>query len=129
MRNRSPYGEEKLELQIEGKAVPVSNLSKVFYPSTGFTKAEVIDYYIRMAPYLLPHLKGRPVTLKRYPDGVEGGFFYEKKCPAYRPNWIKTTAVRSEQRETDIHYCVIDNLPSLVWAVNLADLELHTFLW
>jgi len=116
------------QLRIAGKSVPVSNLEKVFYP-TGFTKGDVINYYIRVAPLLLPHLKRHPVTLKRYPNGVNGGFFYEKKCPPYRPVWVKTAPMFSKGNNADINYCLIDNLASLVWAANLADLELHTFLW
>ncbi len=117
----------KQSLDINGTKVDVTNLKKVFYPKPGFTKGDVIDYYVRISPVLLPHLKDRPITLKRYPDGVEGFFFYEKKCPAHRPKWIKTTKVfKSEGGE--INYCVINDLPSLVWAANLADLELHTFL-
>ena len=118
---------KKAEIQVEGRTVTVSNLEKILYPKVGFTKAQVIDYYIRIAPVLLPHLKRRPITLKRYPEGVEGFFFYEKQCPAHRPPWIKTTPVPSERREK-IDYCVMDDLPSLVWAANLANLELHTFL-
>src|SRR5215471_20944875 len=117
---------EKTQLDIGGVKVEVSNLSKVFYPKIGFTKGQVIDYYIRISPYLLPHLKDRPITLKRYPDGVEGFFFYEKNCPPH-PQWVTTTKVpRSEGR--DISYCLFNSLPVLVWAANLADLELHTFL-
>ena len=120
---------EKAELVVAGRKVAVSNLDKVMYPETGFTKGQVIDYYIHIAPVLLPHLKRRPITLKRYPDGVDKFFFYEKQCPAHRPSWIKTTTVASERREEKhIDYCVIDDLPSLVWAANLADLELHAFL-
>ena len=118
---------KRTELEIDGEKIEVSNLDKVFYPKTGFTKGNLIDYYIRVAPYLLPHLKNRPITLKRYPDGVDGFFFYEKQCPPHRPGWIKTTDV-ARSDGTQIHYCMIDNLPSLVWAANLADLELHTFL-
>ena len=117
----------KSQLEIDGRTVDVSNLDKVFYPKTGFTKGQVIDYYVKMSPYLLPHLKGRPVTLKRYPNGVEGLFFYEKQIPPSHPEWVKTTNVkRKDGRE--INYCVFDSLPVLVWAANLADLELHTFL-
>jgi bifunctional non-homologous end joining protein LigD len=116
----------KSQLKIAGTSVEVSNLDKVFYPKTGFTKGELIDYYVRISPFLLPHLKNRPITLKRYPNGVDGMFFYEKRCPAHRPDWIKTTPVESESGEID--YCMINDLPSLVWAANLADLELHTFL-
>jgi bifunctional non-homologous end joining protein LigD len=120
---------KRSELTIDGKTLAVSNLEKVLYPKAGFTKAQVIDYYIHIAPVLLPHLKNRPITLKRYPDGVEGFFFYEKQCPNHRPEWIKTTRVPSERREEKrIDYCVINDLPALVWAANLADLELHTFL-
>ena len=117
-----------VEVEIEGRTLRLTNLDKVFYPEAGFTKAHVIDYYRRVAPVLLPHLQGRAVTLKRFPDGVEGHFFYEKSCPPYRPEWVTTADVWSERRGEDIHYCVIDSLPALVWAANLADLELHTFL-
>jgi len=113
---------------VQGRRVPVSHLDKVFYPKTGFTKGQVIDYYIRVSPVLLPHLKDRPLTLKRYPDGVEGGFFYEKRCPPYRPKWVQTAPVWSERTNTEIHYCLANDLPSIVWAANLGDLELHTVL-
>jgi bifunctional non-homologous end joining protein LigD len=115
-------------LEVNGKQVKVSNLDKVFYPSTGFTKSDVINYYIDVSPVLLPHLKNRPISLKRYPEGVEGFFFYEKQCPSHRPDWIHTTRVSSRRREGFIDYCVMNNLSALVWAANLADLELHTFL-
>jgi bifunctional non-homologous end joining protein LigD len=117
----------KTTLDVDGKKVEVSNLQKVMYPETGFTKGDVIDYYIKISKHLLPHLKNRPITLKRYPDGVEGFFFYEKQCPPHRPKWVKTTDVPKSDG-TDIHYCVMSDLPALVWAANLADLELHTFL-
>ena len=117
----------KTEIDVAGTRVTVSNLDKVLYPKTGFTKGQVIDYYIRISRDLLPHLKNRPITLKRYPDGVEGFFFYEKQCPPHRPNWVKTTAV-PRARGGEIHYCMMNDLPALVWAANLADLELHTFL-
>lgn len=120
---------KKTELRVAGRTLLVSNLDKVLYPDVGFTKAQVIDYYIRIAPVLLPHLKNRPITLKRYPDGVDGFFFYEKQCPSHRPKWVKTATVPSERREEKrIDYCVMNDLPALVWAANLADLELHTFL-
>ncbi|HXT10408.1 MAG TPA: non-homologous end-joining DNA ligase [Candidatus Angelobacter sp.] len=115
-------------LNIKGLKVPVSNLDKIFYPSIGFTKAQVIDYYIRISPVLLPHLKDRPLTLKRYPEGVTGNFFYEKRCPPYRPEWVEIAPVYSERNEAEIHFCLANNLPSVVWAANLGDLELHTFL-
>jgi bifunctional non-homologous end joining protein LigD len=117
----------KQTLEVDGAQVDVTNLEKIFYPKTGFTKGEVIDYYVRISSVLLPHLKQRPITLKRYPDGVEGFFFYEKKCPDHRPKWVKTTKV-AKSEGGEINYCVINDLPSLIWAANLADLELHTFL-
>ncbi len=119
---------DKAELVVEGKKLPVSNLNKVLYPKAGFTKGQVIDYYIRIAPVLLPHLKDRPLTMKRYPNGVDGMFFYEKNCPSHRPNWVKTAKVWSHGNQRDMHYCLAQDLPTLVWAANLADLELHTSL-
>jgi len=119
---------KRTEINVAGKTLSVSNLEKVLYPEVGFTKGQVIDYYIRIAPVLLPHLKGRPITLKRYPEGVNGFFFYEKRCPSHRPPWVKTAAVPSRREEKRIDYCVMDDLPALIWAANLADLELHTFL-
>src|SRR5690349_11944022 len=118
----------KSTLQIGGHAVEVSNLDKVFYPETGFTKGDVIRYYIDIAPVLLPHLRGRALTMKRYPDGVGKFFFYEKNCPAHRPKWLATAKVASERKKEGTRYCVVDTLPGLVWAANLADLELHVSL-
>ena len=118
---------KKQTLDVGGTKVDVTNLDKIFYPKAGFTKGDVIDYYVRISSVLLPHLKERPITLKRYPDGVEGLYFYEKKCPDHRPEWVKTTKV-AKSEGGDINYCVINDLPSLIWAANLADLELHTFL-
>jgi bifunctional non-homologous end joining protein LigD len=119
---------QKAQLLVEGKKLAVSNLEKVLYPKVGFTKGQVIDYYIRIAPDLLPHLKDRPLTMKRYPNGVEGEFFYEKNCPSHRPNWVQTAKVWSEGNQRIMHYCLANDLPTLVWAANLADLELHTSL-
>jgi len=116
------------ELEVEGKTIKVSNLDKVMYPEANFRKADVIHYYIRIAPFLLPHLQNRALTLKRYPDGVNGEFFYEKRCPSHRPPWVKTAAIWSGENEGDIDYCLANDLPTLVWAANLADLELHTSL-
>ncbi len=119
---------DKAELIVENRKLAVSNLSKVLYPKVGFTKGQVIDYYIRIAPVLLPHLKDRPLTMKRYPDGVEGEFFYEKNCPSHRPKWVQTAEVWSESNDRMMNYCLAQDLPTLVWAANLADLELHTSL-
>src|SRR5919109_1114081 len=113
-------------VEIEGKQLSLSNLNKVLYPEVKFTKAQVIDYFVRIAPVLLPHLKGRPLTMKRYPEGVNGMHFYEKNCPSHRPEWVKTAPVWSEGNNRWMHYCLIEDLPTLVWAANLADLELHT---
>jgi len=118
----------KAELIVEGKKLSVSNLDKVLYPKVGFTKGQVVDYYIRIAPVLLPHLQDRPLTMKRYPNGVEGEFFYEKNCPSHRPTWVKTAKVWSEGNKRMMNYCLANDLPTLVWAANLADLELHTSL-
>jgi bifunctional non-homologous end joining protein LigD len=115
-------------VEIEGKQLSLSNLNKVLYPEVKFTKAQVIDYFVRIAPVLLPHLNGRPLTMKRYPEGVNGMHFYEKNCPSHRPEWVKTAPVWSEGNNRWMHYCLIEDLPSLVWAANLADLELHTSL-
>jgi len=116
------------EIEVAGKRLKLTNLEKVLYPKAGFTKGDVINYYGRVAPVLLPHLKNRALTLKRYPNGVEGEFFYEKRCPPYRPKWVKTAAVWSEGNQRNIDFCLANDLPTLVWAANLADLELHTYL-
>ena len=115
-------------VEIEGKQLALSNLDKVMYPETGFSKRQLIDYYVRVAPVLLPHLKGRPLTMKRYPGGVGGQFFYEKNCPVHRPEWVKTVPVWSEGNNKWMQYCLVEDLPTLVWAANLADIELHTSL-
>ncbi len=115
-------------VDIEGKQLSLSNLDKVLYPEAGFTKGQVIDYFVRIAPVLLPHLQDRPLTMKRYPNGVSGMHFYEKNCPEHRPEWVKTAPVWSEGNNRTMHYCLAQDLPTLVWAANLADLELHTSL-
>jgi len=119
---------QKAQLVVEGRKLSVSNLDKILYPKVGFTKGQVIDYYIRVAPVLLPHLKDRPLTMKRYPDGVEGEFFYEKNCPEHRPKWVQTARVWSESNDRFMNYCLVQDLPTLAWAANLADLELHASL-
>jgi bifunctional non-homologous end joining protein LigD len=112
----------RVEVDVEGRRLSLSNLDKVLYPAVGFTKGQVIDYYTRIAPALLPHLRDRPLTLKRYPNGVDAQYFYEKRCPSHAPEWV-----RREQFQ-GIEYCVCDDLPTLVWLANLADLELHPSL-
>jgi bifunctional non-homologous end joining protein LigD len=115
-----------VEAKVGGKKLRLSNLDKVMYPKSGFTKGQVIDYYSRVAPALLPHLKDRPLTLKRYPNGVEDKFFYEKQSPSHRPDWVKTVPVPARGRTIDFTLC--NDLPTLVWLANLADIELHTSL-
>jgi bifunctional non-homologous end joining protein LigD len=119
---------QAVEVEVEGRSLRLSNLDKVLYPQPRFTKAQVIDYYTRVAPVLLPHLRDRPLTLKRYPNGVEEGHFYEKECPSHRPDWVRTEpiAIRSEDRV--VNFCLANDLATLVWLANLADLELHTSL-
>jgi bifunctional non-homologous end joining protein LigD len=118
---------KKAELDINGKKIGVSNLDKVFYPKTGFTKGQMIEYYINISKVMLPHLRNRPLSFKRYPDGVAGFFFFEKQAPASKPKTVRTTDVpRSDG--TIINYCLINDLEALIWAANLANVEFHTFL-
>src|SRR5215216_6354131 len=117
------------QVTIGRRRIEVSNLDKLLYPGTKFTKAKVIDYYIKVSKYILPHLKNRPITLKRFPEGVFGEAFYEKDAPAFTPNWVKTVPVpRRETAGPDIQYILINDLPTLVWVANLATLEIHPFL-
>jgi bifunctional non-homologous end joining protein LigD len=113
---------KRQEVEIDGRTLSLSNLDKVLYPEAGFTKGHVIDYYTRVSPVLLPHLRGRPLTLKRYPNGVDAPHFYEKQCPSHAPDWVQTAPLG------DINFCMANDLPTLVWLANLADLELHTSL-
>jgi bifunctional non-homologous end joining protein LigD len=117
------------EVTVGRKRIAVSNFDKLLYPGTKFTKAKVIDYYVNISKYLLPHLKDHPITLKRFPDGVFGEAFYEKDAPAFTPSWVKTVPVpRRETAGPDIRYILINDLPTLVWVANLATLEIHPFL-
>ncbi len=115
-------------IEVEGRQIKLTNVDKVLYPAVGFTKAQVIDYFVRIAPVLLPHLKGRPLTMKRYPSGVDAPFFYEKNCPSHRPEWVKTAPVWSDGNNRFMDYCLAEDVSTLVWTANLADLELHTSL-
>jgi bifunctional non-homologous end joining protein LigD len=115
-------------VDIEGRQLKLSNLDKVLYPTSGFTKGQVIDYYARIAPVLVPHLAGRPLTLKRYPNGVDSEYFFEKNATAHRPDWIKTAPIWSEHNRRAIHYILADDLPTVVWMANLAAIELHPSL-
>ena len=124
--------DEKVAVQVDGRTLTLTNLGKVLYPATGFTKAEVLAYYQQVAPVLLPHIADRPLTLKRYPDGVEGEAFFAKHAPGHRPDWIRTVRVNSRSsraRGEIVDYLVVDDLPALIWVANLAGLELHTPMW
>ena len=122
----------KVVVDVDGRQLTLSNLDKVLYPAVGFTKGQVLDYYTRIAPVLLPHLAGRALTRKRYPDGVEGQVFFEKNAPRGTPDWVRTATLpspgSSKGRET-IDYTVVEDLPGLVWTANLAALELHVHQW
>jgi bifunctional non-homologous end joining protein LigD len=118
--------EERTEhsVEIDGRRLKVSNLDKVLYPATGFTKAEVIDFYVRVAPVMLPHIADRGVTLRRYPNGVDAPSFFEKRCPSHRPEWVGTFPGPGDRNGT-IGYCAIDSTAALAWSANLAALEIH----
>ncbi len=111
------------EVQIDGRRLRLSNLDKLMYPEAGFRKADVVDYYAQVGPTMVPHLADRAVTMVRWPDGVEGGSFFEKRCPGHAPEFIRRAAVDQEE---DLTQCVVDDLPSLIWMANMASLELHT---
>jgi bifunctional non-homologous end joining protein LigD len=112
------------EITVNGKKLSLSNLEKDLYPSHGFSKAQILKYYSRVAPFMLPHLKGRALTLKRYPEGTDQEFFFEKHCPSHRPDWVETANVPYGQ-DQQLTYCLINNLESLIWVENLASIELH----
>jgi bifunctional non-homologous end joining protein LigD len=123
----------KVSVDVEGQTLTLSNLDKVLYPEAGFTKAEVISHYQHVAPAMLPHLADRPATLKRYPEGVDGQSFFQKHAPDHRPDWVRTAKVPSQssrgRNAGTVEYVVIDGLPSLIWAANLAAIELHVPQW
>jgi bifunctional non-homologous end joining protein LigD len=121
--------EARTRVEIEGHTLSLSHLDKVLFPETGFTKGDLIDYYVRVAPVLLPHVRDRPLTMKRFPDGVSGQSFYGKHLPAHAPDWVGHVAVPAADGSEDIDYAVLFDLPSLVWAANLASIELHVPLW
>ncbi len=115
---------KRVEVNVDGHRLSLVNLGKVMYPATGFTKRDVIDYYARIAPAMLPHLAGRALTFKRFPNGVEGHSFFEKRCPPHRPGWVPV-AIGPGDRNGAIEYCVVDTPAALVWAANMAALEFH----
>jgi bifunctional non-homologous end joining protein LigD len=125
---------DKIAVQVDGRSLTLTNLAKVLYPADGFSKAEVLDYYQRISPVLLPHIADRPMTLRRYPHGVADLSFFAKHAPAHRPDWLSTREVASHSSRArspgePVRYLVIDGLPALIWAVNLAALELHVPMW
>ncbi|MGO9405646.1 MAG: non-homologous end-joining DNA ligase [Terriglobales bacterium] len=115
-------------VEVEGRKLTLTNLEKVLYPAAGFTKGQVVDFYVRIAPVLVPHLAGRPLTMKRYPEGVDQEYFFEKNAPMHRPDWVKTAPVWSESNHRTIHFILANDLPTLVWIANLASIELHPSL-
>lgn len=119
---------EATVVEVAGKKLSLSNLDKILYPSAAFTKGQVIDYYVRIAPVLLPHFANRPLTRKRYPGGVDQEYFYEKNAPTHKPDWVKTVAVWSEGNHRNVNYVLANDLPTLVWLANLASIELHPSL-
>jgi bifunctional non-homologous end joining protein LigD len=115
-------------VDVEGRKLKLTNLDKVLYPATGFTKGQVIDFAVRIAPVLVPHLAGRALTMKRYPEGVDHEYFFEKNAPMHRPDWVKTTPVWSESNRRTVNYILANDLSTLVWIANLASIELHPSL-
>jgi bifunctional non-homologous end joining protein LigD len=118
------------QVEVDGRELKLTNLDKVLYPKAGFTKGEVVDYYAKVGPAIIPHLAGRALTLRRFPEGVDdtGAAFFEKRCPKHRPEWVKTTRVLAGPHSGYIDYCVCDDLPTLVWMAQLAAIELHPSL-
>ncbi|MGH9081486.1 MAG: non-homologous end-joining DNA ligase [Acidimicrobiales bacterium] len=125
----SPDRAGSVRTTVDGRELTISNLDKVLYPSTGFTKGEMIEYYARIAPVMLAHVRDRPLTMKRFPDGVEGQSFFEKHRPVHAPEWMRSVSVPASQDGTHIEYCVLCDVPSVVWVANLATIELHVPLW
>jgi bifunctional non-homologous end joining protein LigD len=121
---------ETRTVEVEGKELRLTNLDKVLYPEVGFTKGEMVDYYAKVAPAIVPHLVGRAVTLRRFPEGVDDldSAFFEKRCPKHRPKWVKTTRVQAGPQAGKIDFCVCDSLPTLIWMAQLAAIELHPSL-
>ncbi|MGD0084867.1 MAG: non-homologous end-joining DNA ligase [Acidimicrobiales bacterium] len=121
---------ERTRVTIDGRELSLSNLDKPMYPATGFTKGELLDYYAKIAPVMLPHLRGRPVTVKRFPNGVEAAGFIEKNVPRHAPGWIRTAVLgrKATGRDTNT-YAVVDDLATLIWFANLASIEFHTPMW
>jgi bifunctional non-homologous end joining protein LigD len=121
---------ERVTVTVGDRELSLSNLAKPMYPTTGFTKGELIDYYAKIAPVMLPHLKGRPVTTKRFPNGVEASSFIEKNVPRHAPEWVRTVVLNRKSKGADTNeYAVVDELATLIWFANLASIEFHTPMW
>lgn len=114
---------------IGGRELSVSNLDKVLYPESGFTKGQLIDYYVRIADAMLPHLRERPLTMRRFPNGVEGTSFFEKHIPSHAPEWVSSVTVPLADGHEDISSVMVNDVPTLAWAANLANIEFHVPLW
>ncbi len=121
---------ENRQVEVEGRELKLTNLDKVLYPAAGFSKGEVVDYYAKVAPAIVPHLRGRALTLRRFPEGVDDAdaAFFEKRCPKHRPEWVQTAAVVAGPHAGTIDFCVCEDLPTLVWMAQLAAIELHPSL-
>lgn len=123
-----PKSAEAQEVDVDGRRIELTHLEKVLYPEAGFTKAQMLDYYSRIAEVMVPHLKDHAVTLKRYPHGVGDDFFFEKACPKYRPKWMKTVDRYAESSDRDVSYCVVNDRASLIWLANQSTIEFHVTL-
>ncbi len=126
--NGAQGGPDRSTLAVDGREIKLTNLDRVLFPETGFTKRDLIDYYAAVAPVLLPHLRDRPLTMRRFPSGVDEEGFWEKHCPDFRPDWVATAAIESDSAKRTVEYCLVNDLPTLVWVANLACVELHVSL-
>jgi bifunctional non-homologous end joining protein LigD len=116
------------EFDVDGRSLAIRNLDRVVFPRAGTTKGDLLDYYVRVAEVMLPHLRDRLLHMHRYPEGVEGPRFWQKGCPEHRPDWVPTTPVWSRDKQANIDFCVVNELAGLLWAVNIGSIELHTSL-
>src|SRR4051812_46659858 len=116
------------ELEVEGRRLAIRHLERVVFPRAGVTKGRLLDYYVRVSDFMLPHLRDRLLHMHRYPEGVDGPRFWQKGCPEHRPEWVPTAPVWSRDKRANIDYCVVNELATLLWAVNLGSIELHTSL-
>ena len=120
---------QETRVTVGDRELTLSNLDKVLFPESGFSKGQLIDYYVNVAPVMLPHIQDRPLTMKRYPDGVDAKFFYEKHVPSHAPDWVRTARVPTGDKGEEVTYALVCDLPTLVWAANLGTIEFHVPLW